>query len=164
MFDIFFEVIIIKDVTITFKRVMEDKNMPDLVRFGVSLSKSLLDKFDSLIKEKNYSNRSEAFRDLIRQELVKKEWETGGEIAGAVILIYDHHKRDLLNKITDIQHDFQKVIISTQHIHLDHHNCLEIVAVKGNPAEVQKLANILKSTKSIKYSTLSMSSTGKDLD
>ncbi|MBU4377446.1 MAG: nickel-responsive transcriptional regulator NikR, partial [Candidatus Omnitrophica bacterium] len=79
-------------------------------------------------------------------------------------LIYDHHKRELLNKITDIQHHFQKIIISTQHIHLDHNNCLEIVAIKGNPKEAQKLADTLKSIKGVKHAILSMSSTGKGID
>ena len=138
--------------------------MPGLFRFGVSLEKELLDKFDRLIGEKNYPNRSEAFRDLIRQELVKKEWQQGREIAGAIILIYNHHRRDLLNKITDIQHNYQRLIISTQHIHLDHDNCLEIVVVRGKSKEAQELADTLKSLKGIKHATLSMSSTGKGID
>ncbi len=137
--------------------------MTGLFRFGISLPKDLIDKFDSLIRERSYTNRSKAFGDLIRQELVKKEWLEGKEVAGAVTLIYDHHKRELLNKITDIQHDFQKIIISTQHIHLDHNNCLEIVAIKGNPKEAQKLTDSLKSIKGVKHATLSMSSTGKGI-
>lgn len=137
--------------------------MSKLVRFGVSLEEELLKKFDLLIKEKNYSNRSEAFRDLIRQELITKEWDLDAEIAGAITLIYDHHHRELLNKITDIQHDSQKVIISTQHVHLDHDNCLEIIAVRGKPGQVRKLAEQLKAIKGIKHATLSMSSTGKDI-
>ncbi len=137
--------------------------MTDLFRFGVSLPKDLLKKFDRLIQERSYTNRSEAFRDLIRQELVKKEWMEGKEIAGAITMIYDHHKRELLDKITDIQHGYQKVIISTQHIHLDHHNCLEIVAIKGSPKEAQKLADTLKAIKGVKHATLSMSSTGEGI-
>ncbi|MDP2937869.1 MAG: nickel-responsive transcriptional regulator NikR [Candidatus Omnitrophota bacterium] len=137
--------------------------MPRVFRFGISLDKYLLDRFDRLIRGKNYTNRSEAFRDLIRQELVKKEWQEGKEVAGAITLIYDHHKRELLNKIIDTQHDFQKLIISTQHIHLDHNNCLEIIAVKGSPKEVQKLSDTLKSIKGVKHGTLSMSTTGKDI-
>lgn len=137
--------------------------MAKIFRFGISLDKELLDKFDRLIKGKNYSNRSEAFRDLIRQELVKKEWQEGHEVAGAINLIYDHHKRELLNKITDIQHDFQKLIISTQHIHLDHNNCLEIIAVKGSPKEVQRLSDTLISIKGVKHGNLSMSTTGRDI-
>jgi CopG family nickel-responsive transcriptional regulator len=138
--------------------------MSDLFRFGVSLDKALLDKFDRYIRERNYSNRSEAFRDLIRQELIKKEWQEGDDVAGAITLIYDHHRRDLLAKITDLQHDFQKIIISTQHIHLDHDNCLEIVAVRGQAREVTKLANMLKSIKGVKHCTLSMSSTGEHIE
>ncbi len=138
--------------------------MSELVRFGVSISDELLEKFDNLIKERNYTNRSEAFRDLIRQELIKKEWLEGEDVAGAITLIYDHHRKDLLSRITDIQHDFQKTIISTQHVHLDHDNCLEIIAVRGNPTDVNKLANTLRSIKGVKHGTLSMSSTGKDID
>ena len=138
--------------------------MAKVFRFGISLEKALLGKFDQLIKDKNYANRSEAFRDLIRQELVRKEWQQDKEIAGAINLIYDHHKRELVNKLMDIQHNYQKLIISTQHIHLDHNNCLEIIAVKGTPKEAQKLADTLKSVKGVKHGTISMSSTGKAIE
>lgn len=137
--------------------------MSSIRRFGISLDNDLSEKFDVRVKKKGYSNRSEAIRDLIRKDLVEQEWHEGGEVAGAVTLIYNHQKRELLNKITDIQHNFQKVIISAQHIHLDHHNCLEIIAVKGNPPDVQKLTNILKAIKGVKHGTLSMSTTGKGL-
>jgi len=137
--------------------------MSELFRFGISLPKDLLEKFDKLIEAKNYSNRSEAFRDLIRQELVKEEWQAGTEVVGAVTLVYDHHKRELVNKLTDIQHDFQGTIISTQHIHLDHDNCLELIAVKGSATNITKLADTLKSVNGVKHGTLSMSSTGKGL-
>lgn len=137
--------------------------MPKLVRFGVSLDQELLEKFDRLIKERDYTCRSEAFRDLIRQELVQKQWQGGEEVAGAITLIYDHHKRELVNKLMGIQHDFGELIISSQHIHLDHINCLEIIAVKGSAKEAQKLADRLKSVKGVKHGTLSMSTTGKDI-
>lgn len=137
--------------------------MSQLVRFGVSLDGDLLKKFDELIRQKSYSNRSEAFRDLIRQELIAREWEVGEEVAGAITLIYDHHHRELLNKVTDLQHDYQHTIISTQHVHLDHNNCLEIVAVRGKPHEVSRLSEMLRAIKGIKHCTLSMSSTGKEL-
>ena len=132
-----------------------------LVRFGVSLDMGLLGQFDLLIKKKGYSCRSEAFRDLIRQELVKQQWQSGEKVAGAITIIYDHHKRELVNRLMDIQHDFGGLIISTQHIHLDHDNCLEIVAVKGSSKEVQALADKMKAIKGVKHATLSMSSTGK---
>jgi len=137
--------------------------MSSIVRFGVSLERDLLEKFDSLIESRNYTNRSEAIRDLIRQELVSKEWLEGEDVAGAITLVYDHHKRELLNKITDIQHDFQSIIISTQHIHLDHNNCLELIAVRGNPSQVKRLAEKLKAIKGVKHATLSMTTTGKNL-
>ena len=137
--------------------------MPKLFRFGISLEKDLLDKFDQLIREKNYTNRSEAFRDLIREDLVKAEWKKNKEIVGAITLIYDHHKRELVNKLMDIQHNFGGIIISSQHIHLDHNNCLEIIAVKGSSKEAQKLADSLKSVKGVKHGTLSLSTTGKDI-
>jgi len=138
--------------------------MSGIIRFGISLEGDLSQKFDARLKKKGYSNRSEAIRDLIRQDLVDQEWHEGLEVAGAITLIYDHHKRELLNKITDIQHDFQKGIISAQHIHLDHHNCLEIIAFKGDPVEVKNLADRLKAVKGVKHATLSMSTTGKSLE
>jgi len=134
-----------------------------LIRFGVSIDKGLLTKFDSFIKDKKYTNRSEAFRDLIRRELVQKQWQGDHEIAGAITLIYNHHKRELVNKLMDIQHDFGGVIISAQHIHLDHDNCLEIIAVKGRPGEAQKLSDSLSSVKGVKHGTLSMSTTGRGI-
>ena len=137
--------------------------MAELVRFGVSLDKELLELFDALIKGKNYNNRSEAIRDLIRHELVTRQWQEGRDVAGAITLIYDHHLRELLSRMTDVQHDFQKVIISSQHIHLDHDNCLELIAVRGSAVEVQRLADTLKAIKGVRHATLSMSSTGKDI-
>ena len=135
-----------------------------LVRFGVSLDKNLLEKFDRLIEKKNYTNRSEAFRDLIRQELITKEWAEGEDIAGTITIIYDHHQRELATKLMDLQHDHGKNIISTQHIHLDHHNCMEIIAVRGSAKEAQKLADMLKAVRGVKHATLGMSSTGKHIE
>jgi len=116
-----------------------------------------------MIRERQYTNRSEALRDLIRGALVQRTWGKGGEVAGAITLIYDHHQRDVLVKVTDTQHHFQKMIISTQHIHLDHHNCLEIIATRGKAEEVQRLADALTSIKGVRHGTLSMSSTGSEI-
>ncbi len=137
--------------------------MSILVRFGVSLEQGLLGRFDRLIEKQGYTTRSEALRDLIRRQLVKKEWEEDQEVAGAITFVYDHHQRNLTSRLTDLQHNHQETIISTQHIHLDHHNCLEIIAVKGKASEVQKLANALHSVKGVRHGTLSMSSTGKSI-
>jgi len=137
--------------------------MPRLIRFGVSLEKELSHKFDAHLGRKNYASRSEAIRDLIRQELVKEQWQENKEIAGTITMIYDHHKRELVNKLTDIQHDFGGIIVSTQHIHLDHYNCLEIIAVRGRPRVAEELADTLKAVKWVKHVALSMSSTGRDI-
>jgi len=137
--------------------------MSDLYRFGISLEKDLIKEFDEHIKSRNYKNRSEAIRDLIRADLVKKQWLCDNEVAGALTMNYDHHKRELVNKLMDIQHDFQKIVISTQHIHLDHHNCLEIIAVRGKARGVEKLASLLKSQVGVKHVALSMSTTGTSL-
>ena len=138
--------------------------MAKLVRFGVSLEKALLDEFDALTAARGFASRSEAFRDLIRATLIEKKWKEGEEVAGAVTLVYDHHRKDLMGRITDIQHDYHHLIISTQHIHLDHHNCLEIVAARGKAEVVQKLADALRSIKGVRHATLSMSSTGREIE
>ncbi|MCK4245378.1 MAG: nickel-responsive transcriptional regulator NikR [Candidatus Omnitrophica bacterium] len=135
----------------------------EIVRFGVSLEKELLRRFDSLTGEKKYPNRSEAIRDLIRENLVKREWIKGEKVAGVITLVYDHHKRELVNTLTDIQHHFHELIISTQHIHLDEDNCLEVVVVKGKPKEVGSLADRLKATKGVKHSFLIMTTIGKQI-
>ena len=137
--------------------------MKEIVRFGVSLEKELLHKFDSLIGEKKYPNRSEAIRDLIRENLVKREWVKGEKVAGVIALVYDHHKRELVNTLTDIQHHYHSLIISTQHIHLDEDNCLEVVVVRGKPKEVESLADRLKATKGVKHSSLIMTTVGKQI-
>lgn len=139
-------------------------DMSELVRFGVSLEDGLLEKFDRLIRKRGYATRSEALRDLIRQELVKNEWEEDQEVAGTITFIYDHHRRGLTSQLTDLQHDHQEIIISSQHIHLDHHNCLEIVAVKGKASEVEALADALRSVKGVRHGALSMTSTGKEIE
>ena len=95
--------------------------------------------------------------------MVKSDWHKGKKVAGAITLIYDHHRRELIHKLMEIQHDFQELVVSTQHIHLDHHNCFEIIAVKGNARDVKKLSDSLKSVKGVKHAALSMSSTGKDI-
>jgi len=137
--------------------------MTDLVRFGVSMEKGLLAKFDKHIKEKNYPTRSKAIGDLIRENLVKKEWIEGKEVMGAITLVYNHHRRELVNRLTDVEHDFHHLIISSQHVHLDEANCLEIVVVKGKPKDVQKLTYSLKSTKGVKHGSLTMTTTGKEI-
>lgn len=138
--------------------------MAGIARFGVSLEKELLKKFDILINSKKYTNRSEAIRDLIRETLVKDEWEKGGEVAGAVILVYDHHKRELVNKVIDIQHDYGEIIISAQHVHIDHDNCMEIIAVKGEAKYMKNLFERLRAIKGVKHGAFNMTTTGEKLE
>ena len=137
--------------------------MSNLKRFSVSLDEKLVERFDRYLKEKKYPTRSKAIGDLITESLMKNEWITGKEVTGAVTLVFDHHKRELVNRLTDIQHKFHDLVISSQHIHLDHDNCFEIIAVKGKSGEVQKLAELLKATKGVKYASLSMATTGKGI-
>lgn len=124
------------------------------------MEEQLLRKFDAFIGAEGYSNRSKAIADLIRKEFVSDDFAKGGLVAGAVTMVYDHHKREVVNKLLDMQHDHGGIIISTQHVHLDHDNCLEIIAVKGPGAKVKALADSLKAVKGVKHSTLSVTSAG----
>ncbi len=138
--------------------------MEELKRFGVSIEEKLLEKFDSYISKKKYQNRSEALRDLIRKELIEESWsDKNAEVAGAVIIVYDHHKNELVENLVKIQHDYHDIIISSQHVHLDHHNCLEIIVVKGGIRKVYKLEGELKVAKGVKHAALSKSTLAKDI-
>ena len=118
--------------------------MAELTRFGISMDQRLLEQFDELISRKGYENRSEAIRDLIRNALVEDQWtKADEETVGTVTLVYDHHTRDLADRLTEQQHDHHNLIISALHAHLDHHNCLEVVVVKGRADEVRHMADSL---------------------
>jgi CopG family transcriptional regulator, nickel-responsive regulator len=135
--------------------------MDRTARFGVSMEKELLEKFDSFIKSKDYRNRSEAIRDLIRKIFVDEEWDSQDKkVAGAIIIVYDHHRRDLLDNLVSTQHDFQETIISSQHIHLDHHNCMEVIVVKGLISKLFELEAKLKALKGVKHASLAKSTLG----
>jgi len=137
--------------------------MSRLVRFSVSLEEDLLKRFDFRIKEQKYKNRSEALRDLIREDLVSREWQKNEKVAGTITLVYDHHKRGLVQRLTALQHEYHNIIISTQHIHLDHDNCLEVIIVKGKANALDQLASKLKTVKGVKYGNLAMATSGKEL-
>ena len=137
--------------------------MKELIRFGVSISSGLLDKFDELIETKGYVNRSEAIRDLIRDYLVEHEWEKDAETMGAVTLVYDHHMRELTESLTALQHDFHSSVISSMHVHVDEHNCLEVIVIRGKGSKVKEIADRLISTKGVKHGKLTMTTTGRDL-
>jgi CopG family nickel-responsive transcriptional regulator len=138
--------------------------MGETVRFGISIDDGLLERFDRLIDKKGYVNRSEAIRDLIRDALVEHAWEAGDEeTVGTVTLVYDHHVRDLSDRLTEQQHLHHNQIVSALHIHLDAHNCLEVLVVRGRAAIVSKIADELIGVKGVKHGKLVMTTTGEGL-
>jgi CopG family nickel-responsive transcriptional regulator len=138
--------------------------MSGLSRIGVAIDTDLLNKFDKLIGQRGYTNRSEAFRDLIRDELVEETWESPeSHVVGTVTLVYDHHVRMLNEKLISIQHDYHHSILSTLHVHLDHDNCLEVLVVRGRSAEVRRVADVLISTKGVKHGRLTITTSGEEL-
>jgi CopG family nickel-responsive transcriptional regulator len=138
--------------------------MPETIRFGISIDDRLLRRFDALIAEKGYLNRSEAIRDLIRNSLVEDQWARGDEeTVGTVTLVYDHHTRDLSDKLTEHQHSHHDSIVSALHVHLDAHHCLEVVVVRGKAQEVRRLADELIGTKGVKHGKLVTTTTGQGL-
>lgn len=134
-----------------------------LTRFSVSLDEDLVRQFDERIEEDGCPTRSKAIGDLIRASLVQTEWATGEEIAGSILLVFDHHKSDLSRKLTAIQHDYHETILSSQHIHLDHDNCLETIIVRGRPERVKELVKRLKAVKGLKHASLAAATTGQRL-
>lgn len=138
--------------------------MSDLSRIGVAIDADLLKKFDALITRRGYTNRSEAFRDMIREELVERAWERPeSSVVGTVTLLYDHHVRMLSDKLTEMQHEAHHHVISAMHVHLDHANCLEVLVVKGKAGQVRKLADTLIATKGVKHGSLTITSAGAEL-
>jgi CopG family transcriptional regulator, nickel-responsive regulator len=143
---------------------MKAKNSKGVARFSISLPAELAEQLDLMTHEKGYDNRSLAVADMIRAHLVEHRQKTGdAEIAGTVTLVYDHHKQHVQATLTDIQHDHHEVIISTLHVHLDHHNCLEVLVVRGQAAVVRKIADELIAAKGVKHGKLTVTTTGKDL-
>lgn len=135
-----------------------------ITRFGISLENTLLERFDSLIKKKSYSSRSEAIRDLIRDSLVMEEWEsTTAETVGTLTIVYSHDIRELTDTLTDLQHHHHNSIISSMHVHLDEHNCLEVIIVKGKAKDIKSIADRLIGTKGVKHGKLTVTTTGKHL-
>ena len=124
-------------------------------RFGVSIEPDLLKKFDKMINKEGYSNRSEAIRDLIRKDLItEKNQDPDAKAIGTLTMIFDHHTGNLTNRLLSLQHDHHNDILSTTHIHVDHHNCLEVLVLKGKTGSIQKLADNIKSLKGIKHGEL----------
>lgn len=138
--------------------------MGNTVRFGISLDEKLLSSFDQLIAQKSYMNRSEAIRDLIRASLVEERLDSEEqEAVGTVTLVYNHHVRDLSEKLTEHQHSHHNLIVSALHVHLDAHNCLEVLIIRGSVWNIKQIANELIGVKGVKHGKLVMTTTGEDL-
>lgn len=138
--------------------------MSELVRFGVSMDNRLLKQFDQQIERKGYVNRSEAVRDLVRNALVEDQWTNSDEeTVGTVTIVYDHHTRDLADKLTEHQHSHHNAVVSALHVHLDAHNCLEVIVLKGKAGEVRNIADELIGAKGVKHGKLVSTTTGRDL-
>ena len=135
--------------------------MPDLARIGVAIDSDLLEKFDQQIQRRGYTNRSEAFRDLVRDSLIRERVSSpNARVVGTLTLVYDHHVRQLTNRLNDSQHDHHHEIVSTLHVHLDHDNCLEVVLLRGLARNVERIADALISMKGIRHGQLVLTETG----
>ena len=138
-----------------------------LERVGISLEDTLLEKFDRLIERRGYQSRSEAIRDLIRDQLVQEDWserQDSGEKVAVVSIVYDHDSSSLSQKLTHIQHEHHRAVVSALHVHLDAHNCLEVLILRGKANEVISMGEGLISTKGVKHGKLVPATTGRGLD
>lgn len=128
-------------------------------RFGVSLEEDLLEDLDLLVKNNRFPNRSQAIRFLIKKNIIEKKWESDDVVAGAIVILYDHKLKELHEKVNSLQHEYHCLILSGQHIHIDDHNCLEVIAIRGHANKLKKLADKLKAIKGVKHGELVMSDT-----
>ncbi|MDF1558614.1 MAG: nickel-responsive transcriptional regulator NikR [Bacteroidales bacterium] len=127
-----------------------------VIRFGVSLEKELLDALDGFVEENLFVNRSQAIRHLISNGLAESKWQCNNEVAGSLTMIYDHHRRGLVAQLTRLQHERNNLILSSLHLHLDHGQCMELLAVRGRAAELTALADKLRSVKGVRYARLTL--------
>ena len=138
--------------------------MGKLSRIGVAIDSELLKRFDSLIAKRGYTNRSEAFRDLIRDDLIQTASESpDNQVVGTLTLVYDHHVRQLSERLTGMQHEYHHNVLSTLHVHLDHDHCLEVLVLKGKASVVQRVADALIATKGVKHGRLTITTSGAGL-
>ncbi|MGM0688582.1 MAG: nickel-responsive transcriptional regulator NikR [Bacillota bacterium] len=139
--------------------------MSGLIRFGISMEKELMVRLDEEIVKRGYPNRSEAIRDLIRNQLVELDWSRDDqEVAGTITIIYNHHVRGLSDLLLELQHEHHSMIISVMHVHLEHDHCLEVMVIKGQAAEAKELSGRLIGVKGVKHGKLTITSTGKGLN
>ncbi|MBP8975842.1 MAG: nickel-responsive transcriptional regulator NikR [Bacteroidetes bacterium] len=133
--------------------------MEKLVRFGISMEQNLLQEFDHLIEEKGYTNRSEAIRDIVREKLIEENVQNpSAYVFGALVFLYDHHKRELEKSLSNIQHEYYEYIICTSHVHVDHGHCFEVILLKGVAKQINTLANTILSLKGVIHGRLTITS------
>jgi len=137
--------------------------MSDLVRFSVSVERPLFERLESLVCQSGYENRSEYVRDLIREKLVEKEWKAGEEAIGTITLVYNHHLRQLSDRLAKVQHHHHEHILAVTHVHLDHDYCVEAILIRGKAEEIRHIADELRREKGVFHAGLTMSTTGKHL-
>jgi CopG family nickel-responsive transcriptional regulator len=137
--------------------------MPQLSRTGVSLDEELLKEFDRLITKRGYANRSEAFRDLIREALLSESIDSNKPVVGTLTLVYDHHIPNLSQKLTEAQHGAGAMVLAATHVHLDHHYCLEVIIMKGRSKEIQGIADRMLALRGVELGKLVLTNSGKEL-
>ena len=137
--------------------------MSELARTGVSLEEDLLNEFDRLIAKRGYKNRSEAFRDLIREALLSETVDSNKPVVGTLTLVYDHHVPNLSEKLTETQHSVGAMVLAATHVHLDHHYCLEVIIMKGKSKELQEVADRMLALRGVELGKLVLTNSGKDL-
>ncbi|MCA8915619.1 MAG: nickel-responsive transcriptional regulator NikR [Planctomycetes bacterium] len=137
--------------------------MSDLVRLSISLEADLAAELDRLVDQSRYENRSEFVRDLIRERLVDEEWARGGEVLGTITLIYDHHQNGLTDKLNELQHEYHANVLASTHVHLDHHNCAEMIMMRGKPDVLRELTDGMRKLKGVMHAAFALSSTGKGI-
>jgi CopG family nickel-responsive transcriptional regulator len=137
--------------------------MSELARTGVSLEEDLLNEFDRLIAKRGYKNRSEAFRDLIREALLSETVDSNKPVVGTLTLVYDHHVPNLSEKLTETQHSVGAMVLAATHVHLDHHYCLEVIIMKGKSRELQEVADRMLALRGVELGKLVLTNSGKDL-
>ena len=128
-----------------------------IVRFGVSLEKELLEALDNYVEQNRFANRSQAIRHIVNNHITDTKWQCNNLVAGSITLVFDHHKRGLVEQLTEVQHNYHSVIISSLHVHFDHDLCMEVIAVKGHAATLTELADKLIAVKGIRHGKLTMS-------
>jgi len=137
--------------------------MSKVSRITISLEETLLENFEKYLNENGFPSRSEGIKHLMRNALVEQDWKKGTNVAGTISLVYDHHKSGVMEKLVDVQHQFESLVVCTQHVHLDHHNCMEVLVLKGDAGDIRDLFTKIKSIKGLKHSSVMMGTTGGNL-